>query len=335
MSDILKGINLSDVVALQCEDCGRRFRARSWRQGIACPKCHSGQVKPLVAPGGAVDYRVADRSKGYAPADVRFAQWAKWCGLVTPSSYEVAFIRQNRQIQEGLDPQPIHEILIQDGALTERQAVRLLEFLSCPRPDEDDGRFIQALLATGGVDPEKVRQTQALQIRAATKYHEVPPLCQLLMERHLITEAQMLALLKLQQQSGYGPLKVALDMVAGPAQQKRLPALRQTLSLRNPQTRKVAIVAGLFLAAIVIWWRQTAAGAPTMYVQCELCNKVSSVRWSKTFPVVCPHCRGTSAYYVRICPNRHIFRVRSPYTVEPCPRCGSTSARPLRAQDVP
>ena len=345
MSEILRDASLGEFVALHCEDCGGRFRARSWREGIACPKCHSGQVRPLVAPGGAVDYCVADRSKGYAPADVRFAQWAKWCGLITPYQYEVAFIKQNRQIQEGLDPLPVHQVLIRDGALTERQAVRLLEFLSRPRPDEDDGRFVQTLLATGSVDAEKVRQTQALQLKAAAKYHELPPLGQLLMERHVITEAQMLAVFKLQQQSGYGALKVALDMAVGPAAQKRLPALREALSLRDPHTRKVALVAGLFLLGIGLWWRQAVASAPTMYVKCSRCNEISKVRAAKTFPVECPKCERKRAFFVKLCPNcrkqypdrpaMYMFTVNNPYLPEPCPRCHSTSTRAVRAEDLP
>ena len=108
-------IDLGEAVAVRCEACGQRFRARAWRAGIACPQCHSGQVHPLVAPGGAVDYCVADRTQGYAPADVRFAQWAKWSGLITPHQYEVAFIRQNRLIQQSEEPPPVHEILV-DGA---------------------------------------------------------------------------------------------------------------------------------------------------------------------------------------------------------------------------
>jgi len=334
MSDILKGPGLETMVAVHCEGCGGRFRARTWREGIACPRCQSRQVKPLVAPGGAVDYCVADRSKGYALADMRFAQWAKWSSLITPYQYEVAFLKQNRQIQEGKPPLPIHEILIQQGALTERQAVRLLEFLSLPRPDEQDGEFVRTLLATTRVDPEKLGRVQQLQMKAATRQHEVPPLCQLLVEQRVINEAQMLAVLRLQQQSGRGALHLAHEMVVRPTRRTQFGALRAALSLRNPRTRAALVILVVFLLGLGVWWRQAAANVPRMYVRCLDCGFVSEVRWSNTFPVKCPHCGRVRAVYLKVCSNGHLFPSQSPFEPEPCPVCGSPTSRPATAEDV-
>ncbi len=336
MSDTTGEAGIQEAVAVYCEACGRRFRARSWHEGIICARCHSGKVRPLVAPGGAVDYCVADRSKGYALADVRFAQWAKWCELITPYQYELALLKQNRQIQEGNAAQPVHEIMIQEGFLAEKESLRLLEFLSRPRPDEDDGRFVQRLQATTDVDAEKVQQTQSLQLRDARRYHEVPPLCQLLMERGVINEAQMLAVLRLQQRNGHGTLRIAHDMAVEPARRRPLGALRKALSLRNPPVRAAALIAALFLLGLGIWWRQAATGGHTMYVRCEACGQINKVRWSKTFPVQCPQCGKTMAFYAKICENGNIFTVKSPYVPEPLPdRCEGTYARPLTARDLP
>jgi len=206
--------------------------------------------------------------------------------------------------------------------------------MALPRPDEDDGRFARALLATTQADPQKVQQTQRMQMEAAARCHEVPPLCQLLLERHVVTEARMLAVLRLLQQAGTGPLKRIEEMVVRPTQPARGAALRAALSLRNPRTRAVALVLALLALGIGLWWRQAVATAPMMYVRCKACRKISRVPWSRTFPVRCPKCGRRQAYFLKVCPNGHFFTVKSPFVPEPCPVCGSPRSRPPRPDEV-
>ena len=282
-----------------------------------------------------MDYFVADRSAGFAPADVRFAQWAKWCELITPHQYELAFIKQNAQIQEGEPPQPVHEIMTAEGWINQEQAVRLLEFLCRSRPNENDALFVETLLTTQNVDRKRVQQVQQLQAKAASRYHEVPPLCQLLIERRVISEAQMLAVLKILQNKGQGNLKMVYEMVVKPTKRTRWGDLSKTLSLRNPRNRNVVLIITLFVVGLGIWRWQTAGGASMVYVQCKHCGKISEIEWSKTYPVRCPVCSTNRAYYALICADGHIFGVENPFIPHSCPECGTSSVRPLREEDLP
>jgi hypothetical protein len=334
MSDALgDAAGVQEAVAAHCVACGSRFRALKWREGIVCPKCHSGHVTPLVAPGGAVDYCVADRSKGYAPADIRFAQWAKWCELITPNQYELAFIKQMRQIQDGHPPHLIHEIMIEEGWITQPQAVRLLEFLCLPRPCEDDGRFVETLRATFQVDQDRLQEVQALQQKAATKYHEVPPLCQLLLERHGVNEAQMLAVLKVQSQDGgYSALRIAREMTAGPA--KESGAARVRKALKDPRVRNMTVIGALFLLALGIWQWEAAGHIRTVAVECSHCGRMSIMEWPKKFPAPCPQCKNRMALPVFVCAKGHTFTVTNPYEPPSCPKCGARSVKPLPPEDL-
>jgi hypothetical protein len=334
MADAAAKRVVEEAVAAECEACGARFRARAWREGMQCPKCQSGRVNPLVAPGGAVDYCVADRSDGYAPADVRFAQWAKWTGLITPSQYERAFIHQNRQIQEGASPDPIHEIMVLQDWIAREQAIGLLEFMALPRPNERDGQFVRLLEHNTDVDMDKVRRLQRLQAKAATRRHEVPPLCQLLMEKRIISEAQLLAILKHQAEGDAGDLARARSMAGEARSVERTEKLRKTLSLKNPRTRQILIVTFLLVMGLVAW-RWQVGGGRTMFVKCRRCDEVAEVKWSRSFPVKCPEGH-RDAYYAMICQKGHIFTVENPFKRHvTCPECGTTNVRPLREEDLP
>jgi len=148
-------------------------------------------------------------------------------------------------------------------------------------------------------------------MKAATRQHEVPPLCQLLVEQRVINEAQMLAVLRLQQQGGRGALHLAHEMVV-----------------------RALVILVVFLLGLGVWWRQAAANVPRMYVRCLDCGFVSEVRWSNTFPVKCPHCGRVRAVYLKVCSNGHLFPSQSPFEPEPCPVCGSPTSRPATAEDV-
>ncbi|MFP4027476.1 MAG: hypothetical protein ACLFWL_06780 [Candidatus Brocadiia bacterium] len=334
MPDESQKIGIQDAVAVRCEECGSLFRATKWREGLECPKCSSGHVKPEVAPGGAVDYYVADRSEGYAPADIRYSQWAKWSGLITPHQYEIGFIKQNRMIQHGEDPTPIHEIFINEGWITKEQAIRLLEFMCIPRPNEEDGRFIQILRETAEVDQERVEKIHKAQSKAAMKYHEVPPLCQLLVEKRVLGESEMLRILNQIKQRGRGALKIVEELVIKPTKKTRGEKLLKSISYRNPRARNIYIVAVLFLAAMGIWRWQTAENVPKMYVKCKHCGKINKVKWAKELPVRCPNCGNKRAFYAMIGEDGHVFTVKNPYIPHVNPKTGSPDVRALSEEDV-
>ena len=322
------------IIAVHCENCRRRFRAKQWRDGMSCPKCRSGRVKPVVPPGGAVDYFVADRSKGYTPADIRFAQWAKWCEIITPSQYEKALLKQNRLVQDENPLKPIHEIMIEEGFLKEHEAVSLLEFMARPRPDADDEAFLQQMQQMADVDQAKVEEVKALQAKAAETCHEVPPICQLLVERRAISEGQMLAMLRFQQRRREGCLYAALEIAArhGGGKPGSGGAIPQ-ISLKDPRVRYAGIVAGLLVLGLVIWLVGAHLSKEYMIVKCANCNSLSRVEFSTAFPVKCPICLAQKAHLAYRCEKGHIFVRKGQADQSPCPVCGTSNVLPLTEEE--
>lgn len=324
-----------NAVAAHCAACGCQFRARRWRDNMSCPQCGSGSVEPVMAPGGAVDYYVANRKEGHARADVRFAQWAKWTELITPNQYERAFVKQNRQIQNGQKPDPIHEIIVDENWIGENQAIGLLEFLSLRRPSESDDEFLTALRQKSDVDWGKVKKVRRLQQKAAQKCHEIPPICQLLMERRVISETQMLTVLKQLNQNETGDLHNAREMAGERKSIQRVKRLKKAITPSKTTARYAAIVVALLLLGIGAWKWQAAQGRKVV-VQCRNCNEISQVNWSKSFPVRCPNCGKKTAYYAMKCENGHIFTVRNPYQrIITCPTCGTKESHPLKEDEIP
>lgn len=323
-----------NAVAARCAACDTLFRVRQWRDNISCPRCGGGPVEPDMAPGGAVDYYVAKRDEGHARADIRFAQWAKWTELITPNQYERAFVKQNRQIQSGQDPDPIHQIMVDENWIGHDQAVGLLEYLSQARPAESDEEFLQTLRQYHDMDWEKVKKIQKLQRKAGKQCHEVPPLCQLLMEKRVITEAEMLGVLQQLNQDQTGDLHEARQMAGDRKSTQRWKRFKNIITPSKTTVRYTGIVVVLLLLGIGAWkWQETQG--PEVTVKCRHCGEFSRVSWSKTFPVKCPKCGRKTAYYAMICKNGHVFTISNPYKrVKTCPKCGTSDTRPIKEEEL-
>jgi ribosomal protein S27E len=281
-----------------------------------------------------VDYYVAKRSEGYARADVRFAQWARWIHLITPNQYERAFVKQNRQIQSGQTPDPIHEIMVEENWIGSEQAVGLLEYLSLPRPSENDEEFLDVLRRKCDVDWDKVQKAKKLQRKAVKKCHEVPPICQLLMEKRVITEVQMLSVLKDLSQGETGDLYDARQMAGDRKSTRRFKQFKKFITPSKQTIRYTAIVVTLLLLGIGAWRWQASSG-PEITVKCRSCGEMSRIHWSKTFPVRCPQCGEKTAYYTMICDNGHIFTISNPHKrVIRCPKCGTSETHAVGEQKM-
>jgi len=322
-------------VAVVCRRCGGRFRARVWKQGLACPNCRAEETEPLQAPGGAVDYMLADRSHGTTAPDVALAQWAKWCGYITANQYDVAMHRQNSELQSGRPARPIHEVLISLGFLDEAKANGLLRFLAVQRPDPDDEDFVARLLRRGDADQQKVELVRQLQKERATERNEVPPIGQLLVEERVIGEGQMLELLREQARDGVGSLKMALDMSQPPAREAVVRGLVRRLKPSRLVIRNAVVVVLLAVAVWGVWAWRLSSPRLAVYGRCTACGNVVEVPWSATqWPAFCPRCRRTGVRFAVRCPNGHVFVRESPFSHESCPQCGADFGRLLTKEDV-
>ena len=325
-------------VAAECSACSRRFKLRGWREGIKCPKCDGGDLMPTVAEGGAVDYFIADRSKGYARPDIRFAQWAKWSELITPHQYEMAFRRQNKGLQNGEPPRPIHSIMLEEGWLTQKQATALLEFMCRTRPDQDDSSFAEAALQTGIAGAEDVEKAGQLQDQIADKASETPALCQIMLEKQIINESQLLPLLKNLRRKGLGPLARLDETLKKPA--GAIPSgegLKQGIARNKQLIKQGAVIFVLLLAAFGIWRWQTRVPGYRFPAICEECGETSVLAWPEParFPVRCPACRRESAYWRYRCDNGHDFP-HDPFSARDprCPVCDSEDVKALKLEDL-
>jgi len=330
-------LNSEDVnfVASKCSNCGAKFKLRSWRKGFQCPECKQGELAPITIQGGAVDYYLANRSSGYAKADIRFAQWAKWCELITPRQYDVAFIKQNKQITPESEPEPIHKIMIEEGWISEKQAINILEFLSRKRPDQDDEDFAVAIINSQAANEKDLEKATKIQREIAEKANEVPPLAQVMLEKRIINEKVMVSLLKKLHSLGKGPLKTAIEAVKGEKTKKtrKKQGVKKLAKKNSPLLKQLSLIALLFVVALGVWAWQNHQPPEKFVGICDKCDEVNILSWSPDLPLRCPDCRQTAVYPARLCrQDDTIFPTKNPYIPSSCPECGSTDVKGLTVE---
>jgi len=321
-------------VALRCRNCESVFRARAWKEGMSCPKCRAGGLQPLAAPGGAVDYVLADRSHGTTAADVMFAEWARWCGYITANQYNSALHRQNSELQAGGKARPIHEVMLSLGYMDQEKANGLLGFLAQPRPDSDDDDFVSRLVRQSGVDKQEVERICALQREMAGKRNEVPPIGQLLVQNRVITEARMLGLLHEQATDGTGSLNTALAMSQRPPKESAVGNLTRQVTASPHVARTAGILCGVVLAVFAVWAWALHEPEATAYGFCTTCKTWAAVPWTPAeWPARCPRCGTKGVMFAVMCPKGHVFLRDSPFGHEACPTCHSGFGRPLTKEE--
>jgi Zn finger protein HypA/HybF involved in hydrogenase expression len=321
-------------VAVRCQSCGDAFRVRAWKEGMSCPRCRAAQVQPVPAPGGAVDYLLADRRHGTTQEDVVFAEWARWCGYITANQYNAAVHRQNSDLQSSGSARPIHEVMISLESMDEVEANGLLRFLALRRPNADDEDFVARLLRQADVDPEEVQRTFESQRATARKRNEVPPVAQLLVQKRVITESRMLDLLQEQARDGTGALKTALDMSKPPPRESAIGKAAGRLLGRPGLLKNAAIVLVLGLAVWGVWSWRLREHSFDAYGQCSSCGAWVTVPWTAAgWPAVCPRCRLKTVRFAVECPRGHVFLRASPFSYEHCPECGADMGRPLTEEE--
>lgn len=315
---------------VRCDKCAAVLRTRAWREGLVCPKCKAGVVSPVSAPGGAVDYLMANRKEGYAIEDIRVAQWARWSGLITPHQYDVAFVRQRKQVSAGEKVQPIHEILIAEEAVSPGDATAVLEFMARERPDEDDDDFAQRAVEAGIADKQKVETIRRTQAEMAAKQHEVPPLAQLLFEKRVLDEGRMLAILNMQKAAGLGSLARIEAMRQANRKQSLYERVAKGVKPPKQQLKNIALVVLVFLTAGALWYYNEFGHRVKVAVICAKCRAESVIAWPHRWPAKCPKCGAMEAYFAVKCIRcGRVYSRASPWSREKCPRCGATTAVPL------
>ena len=319
----------------RCRLCRRSFQAEV-ASGLACPACGGDTIEKVHVPAGAFEYILADRSQGTTALDVMFAQWAKWCQCITPHQYDVAVHRQNSELQEAGVARPIHEIMLQQGFINDETADGLLRFLSFPRPDDFDRDFVARLLSEDEhVDEARVKEVGAVQQRMAAGRAMVPPLSQLLLSRGVITEVQLLDILREQTREGAGPLRLAAAM-AGSVKRGSGPATVKGM-LTGRAARKVVMVAVLFAIAATLLTSYFYEPPARIWGYCRQCHaivKVEAPAPGETWPLKCPVCGYRDLYVAVKSLNGPVFGRQHAMSREPCPVTGSLTVHLLTDEEA-
>ena len=185
-------------VVAKCEDCQNFVKNFPWAPGAKCPKCKSPRFAPVMLIAGAVDYTVADRSKGYAIEDIRFAKMALWAGVITAIHYNEALSRQKAKA-ERQEPVPhIGRILVDMGAIKETDMEAILEVRCKARPTTDDKDFARLAEGNNYCTEEQIKECEDRMAEHKRQGRDTPPMAFLLLERRYIKENQVLAILNSQ-----------------------------------------------------------------------------------------------------------------------------------------
>ncbi|HOX39404.1 MAG TPA: hypothetical protein PL033_15595 [Candidatus Brocadiia bacterium] len=316
-------------VVVHCRGCGGRFRTQDWKEGSPCPKCASTNVNPAIVTGGAVDYALADRSGGHAIEDIRFGQLARWAGVITSAQYQRAMAVQRRCIAEEKPVPPIGDVLIELGAMSEGAAHAILEVASESRPSTSDEDFARRVAMRDWLDKDRLERLKDEQRTMAASRHEVPSLAQLAFEKRLLSEDQVLEILKLQLRDDCG-LLAELRLTLG--NRRKTVSMRSVVGVKGISRRDMVKTSGLLLipaAVAFVWYRNLAGGKNTVCVMCDGCKQVSEITWNAQgdFPVTCPKCRKPMAQYCVKCLScRRMYTRPHRFSRKPCPFCGSPRA---------
>ena len=225
---------------VKCNDCQHFAKDVLWSPGMPCPKCKSKRFAPVTIIGGAIDYSIADRSKGYAMEDIRFAKMALWSGTITVTQYTESLSRQ-KAIAERKEPVPhIGRILVDMGAIKESDMEAILEVRCKARPSTDDKDFGRLAEGNKYCTEDQVRECEDMMAVYKRQGRDTPPLLFLLLEKRYIKENQAMAILKSQQKRRLG---IISDVREAVEERRPLSAIEKYIGVKGDPKRKYKMVA--------------------------------------------------------------------------------------------
>lgn len=312
------------TIALKCDACGGGFKNMAWTPDMKCPKCGSDRIAPAPIIEGAVDYSIADRSKGYAIEDIRFGKIAQWAGIISPFQYNQALARQ-KQIADGGRPAPhIAQVLISQKVMNELQMKAVLEVYEKPRPDADDREFVKVAVQNKFLTQEQADELLEFQ-RAMKKDATPPPVAVLALEKRLMKENQILAILKAQHKRMVGPVHEVLAVIE---RHRPLTVVEKYLGKKDDPKRKYRAAAyaaaGVLLLLVWAWYYGIIKfSVERIPYYCQKCHEAYFARAKASVPVKCSYCGEKEAYYGFYCE-----KCQQPYGLPDrekgerrCPRC--------------
>jgi Zn finger protein HypA/HybF involved in hydrogenase expression len=313
---------------VQCGHCGAVHRNLPWAPGDTCPKCDSEDLAPLVAKGES-DYERADRSSAYSIEDIRFGRLAQWGELASAKQVQFALHQQNQAAKAGQPVPDIGRLLLKEKIIDRRQYDAILAVRRAKPGSKEDTDLGQAAVKLGYVTQDQVNECRRQQVEADEAGRDAVPLALLLVERRLMQENQMLALLKNADRADSGLLhrlrKAQVD------ETKEQP-LERIVGEKGSQLRpvRIALLAALPVALALVWYFILSGPGALATVQCTAknpnCPAIFTAPADAKFPCVCIECKQKTAWPQAMCKEcGATFAVTglAGYGVS-CPKCHST-----------
>ncbi len=331
----------------KCSDCSHFVKNIAWTPGTVCPKCKSRNFGPVTLIAGALDYSIADRSKGYAIEDIRFAKIALWAGVITATQYNDALSRQ-KAIADRKEAAPhIGRILVDTGAIRESDMEAILEVRCKARPTVDDKDFAKLAVGNKYCTEQQMQEVENLMAEYKRQGRDTPPIAFLLLEKRYIKENQAQAIIKSQQKRRLG---IMHDTRAAIEERKPLSTLEHYVGVKGDpkRTQRIVMIFGGLGGLLVFWlWYMGVFSTvtallptfgPKIGFYCEECGGAFMAREAKTVPIACYVCGKKSAIYGFHCARPNcgmIYGIRDRISTTPrCPRCKSGKFADLTSQII-
>ena len=255
----------------------------------------------------------------------RFARMALWASLITSQQFVACVDEQIARAMDGRDIPSLAELLIERGHIDRREADAVFEAMSTHKHSLRRDQFGQIALRNAFVTGEQVRECLEEQRKLVTGTGSGPILGHILLERGYMTDAEVLDVLRTQQQRRLG----ALHELRAALRPTRPRLARLVRRYRRPLI-SFALLVGIAVAGMVGAWLHTLAAAPRLFgLVCDRCGHRARVP-AAAIAQPCAQCgQGGLFAPLRCSKCRVVFPLKLHATksggtwIEPCPKCGT------------
>jgi len=308
----------------RCRACETMWRIKPADKSQKCPNCGSERVAEVSVVGGAVEYVMADRSRGYALEDILLGKLAQWAGMITVNQYSDALNQQRQHVGRGGRVPPLGEVLIKHGALKRRQVEALLALRAGGWQDASEQEFEQIVLESGVLARERMLDGRTAQMAPAEKGETPPPLALVLYEKRLLAEKEIEALLQTQARRGTGLVAMAL---AASAEVPGSVGVEKLLGAKGSTQRKLRIAGMIAAVPILVLILYSIIGGRERLVetQCDTCTRTGYYfPVTSVWPQKCDRCGKHTVFPRALCLRcAEKFEVTDPNSPSiRCPHCG-------------
>lgn len=191
-------------IKLVCSKCGNSLEVDEWKSEYPCPVCGANALK-APDPEEPASYRVASRRYGPAVEDGRLGWMAVMAGWMTRNQVDACLERQKWRARKTNNAPMFGEVALDKGFLTEEQVRALLRIQVIRQPAKFERTFGAVAVEMGYASQEDVDKCLRHQIHLLEQQREAPLLGLIMIEKRVLTPAQVKEILDEQAGKGQGP----------------------------------------------------------------------------------------------------------------------------------